>query len=274
VAADRILDAAEEQNVDVIGLSGLITPSLDEMAHVAREMERRKIRKPLLIGGATTSKLHTALRIAPQYGAATVHVHDASRAVGVISDLLSDDRRDAFVANTAAEYGRLRDQYRSRDAEKLLTLEQARERGLKIDWAAARIDTPASTGTRVLPDVPLQELLPFIDWSPFFHAWELRGQYPGILDDGKIGERARELFDDAQALLREIVEKKLLRASAVYGIFPTTSSSTPAIARRKSPRSTRFGSRPQNRPARPISRCPISSLRVRAGGRTSSALSS
>ncbi|HYC93040.1 MAG TPA: methionine synthase [Thermoanaerobaculia bacterium] len=212
VSADRILDTAEKEKVDIVGLSGLITPSLDEMVHVARELERRGFQVPLLIGGATTSKLHTAVRIAPRYSQATVHVLDASRAVGVVSALLSDDQRDAFIAGARAEYEKLRAGVETRQIT-ILPLDEARSRGLKLDFAP---EPPPFTGVRVLEDVPLDEIAPLIDWTPFFQTWELRGRYPQILDE----PRAKELFDDAQELLREIIEKRLLKARAVYGIWP------------------------------------------------------
>ena len=211
VSADKILDTAEEQKVDVIGLSGLITPSLDEMVHVAREMERRKFRVPLLIGGATTSKLHTAVKIAPKYSQPTVHVLDASRAVGVVSSLLSD-QRDHYVDGVAAEYEKLRAGIEQR-AITILPLDEARRRAAQLEF---RPVPPPFTGVRVLEDVPLAELEPFIDWSPFFQTWEMRGRYPQILDE----PRAKELYDDARKLLHEIVEKRLLQARAAYGIWP------------------------------------------------------
>jgi 5-methyltetrahydrofolate--homocysteine methyltransferase len=213
VAADKILDAAEREKVDIIGLSGLITPSLDEMVHVAREMERRKFTVPLLIGGATTSKLHTAVRIAPRYNAPTVHVLDASRAVNVVSTLLSD-RRDDYTRDIRSEYERLREGMEQRTI-KILPLEEARRRAPKLDFAGT-IATPPFTGVRTLDDVPLADIEPFIDWAPFFQTWELRGRYPQILEE----PRAKELFDDARKLLREIVDKRLLKARAVYAIWP------------------------------------------------------
>ena len=211
VSAEKILDFAEKENVDIIGLSGLITPSLDEMVHVAREMERRQFHVPLLIGGATTSKLHTAARIAPRYHAPTVHVLDASRAVGVVSNLLSE-RRDDYARDIEREYDKLREGMESRSIT-ILPLEQARKRGLSLDFTP---EPPPFTGVRVLEDVPLDSIEPFIDWNPFFQTWELRGRYPQILED----ERARELYDDARKLLHEIIEKRLLQARAVYGIWP------------------------------------------------------
>jgi 5-methyltetrahydrofolate--homocysteine methyltransferase len=211
VSADRILDAAEREKVDIIGLSGLITPSLDEMVHVAREMERRHFRVPLLIGGATTSKLHTAVRIAPRYDAPTVHVLDASRAVNVVSTLLSE-RRDDYMRDVRSEYERLREGMEQRHIT-ILPLEEARKRAAKLEFAP---ETPPFTGVRVLEDVPLSEIEPYIDWSPFFQTWEMRGRYPQILAE----PRAKELYDDARKLLQEIIEKRLLKARAVYGIWP------------------------------------------------------
>ncbi len=211
VSADKILDAAEREKADIIGLSGLITPSLDEMVHVAREMERRHFRVPLLIGGATTSKLHTAARIAPRYDAPTVHVLDASRAVNVVSTLLSD-RRDDYMSDVRSEYERLREGMEQRHIT-LLPLEEARKRAPKLEFSP---EGPPFTGIRVLEDVPLAELEPYIDWTPFFQTWELRGRYPQILEE----PRAKELYDDARKLLREIIEKRLLKARAVYAIWP------------------------------------------------------
>ncbi|HEX8172310.1 MAG TPA: methionine synthase [Thermoanaerobaculia bacterium] len=213
VAADKILDAAEQHRADIIGLSGLITPSLDEMAHVAREMERRGFDVPLLIGGATTSKLHTAVRIAPRYHAPTIHVLDASRAVGVVSALLGE-KREELTSGVASEYARLRAEQEARaDARTMLSIEEARRRAPRLAHAP---ETPSFTGVRVLEDVPLDRIEPFIDWTPFFQAWELRGRYPQILNE----PRAKELYDDARKLLSEIIEKRLLKARAVYGIWP------------------------------------------------------
>jgi 5-methyltetrahydrofolate--homocysteine methyltransferase len=212
VPADKILDTAKARNVDVVGLSGLITPSLDEMVHVAREMERREIRLPLLIGGATTSKLHTAVRIAPRYSSPTVHVLDASRAVGVVSSLLGE-KHDDLVASVRAEYEKLRDAQASRESVTILPLDEARRRRPSLEYG----DTPPPPflGARVLDDVPLERIEPFIDWSPFFQAWELRGRFPQILAE----PRAKELYDDARELLQEIIEKRLLKARAAYGFW-------------------------------------------------------
>jgi 5-methyltetrahydrofolate--homocysteine methyltransferase len=216
VPAEKILQTAIDQKADIIGLSGLITPSLDEMAHVAREMERRGFRLPLLIGGATTSKAHTAIKIAPHYSGPVVHVLDASRAVGVVGSLLSDDLRPAFLETLKGDYAKLREQHGERKGKPLLSISQARERSTPIEWKASDLPQPAFTGPKVLDNVPLAELVPFIDWSPFFHTWELRGRFPSILDNAE----AKKLYEDAQRLLQEIVEGNLLRARGVYGFFP------------------------------------------------------
>jgi 5-methyltetrahydrofolate--homocysteine methyltransferase len=225
VPAEKILDTAVREQVDIIGLSGLITPSLDEMVHVAREMERRAIDKPLLIGGATTSKLHTAVKIAPRYSNPTVHVLDASRAVGVVSSLLSDEKRADLVVQVRSEYERLRAQQEARGGErKILTLEEARGRKPVLDYPPA--ERPPFLGARADDDVPLRQIEPFIDWTPFFSAWELRGRYPQILDE----PRARELFDDARKLLAEIIEKRLLTARAVWGFWPAHAAGDDIVA--------------------------------------------
>jgi 5-methyltetrahydrofolate--homocysteine methyltransferase len=220
VSCEKILAAAREQNVDIIGLSGLITPSLDEMAHVAKEMQRQGFTVPLLIGGATTSRAHTSVKIAPSYGQTVAHVLDASRAVGVVGSLINPALKPAFVEKNSADQERLRKEHAAqRDHKPLLDIAVARERRTPIDWAASNVPKPSFTGARVLENFPLEELVPFIDWSPFFHTWELRGRYPAILDDPK----AKELFDDAQALLQRIVREKLFTARAVYGFFPANS---------------------------------------------------
>jgi len=223
VPCEKILKTAREHNVNIIGLSGLITPSLDEMVHVAREMAREGFAVPLLIGGATTSKAHTAVKIAPAYDQPVVHVLDASRAVGVVSKLISSDQKSAFAEKTRLDQEQVRQAHQERGPKTLLTLEQARERKTRIDWQAADIPKPAFTGVRRLDHFPLDEIVPFIDWSPFFHTWELRGRYPKIFDDPTVGSKAKELFEDAQNLLKEIVKKKLLTARAVYGFFQANS---------------------------------------------------
>jgi 5-methyltetrahydrofolate--homocysteine methyltransferase len=270
VPAAKILETAREREADVIGLSGLITPSLDEMVHVAQEMEREGFRLPLLIGGATTSRAHTAVKIAPHYGASTVHVLDASRAVGVVNSLLNEELKSAFDKKTREEYERLRQEHAAKTRKKnLLTLDQARANGNPIDWSRYVPPEPEFLGVRVYATSPessgslpatsedgskatgatkvqrasrqaaerdrlaacaaqkiaieLSDLIEYIDWSPFFHAWELRGRYPAIFDDPKIGKQARELFDDTQALLHHIVAKNLLVARGVHAFWPANS---------------------------------------------------
>jgi 5-methyltetrahydrofolate--homocysteine methyltransferase len=225
VPAAKILETAREKKADAIGLSGLITPSLDEMVHVAQEMEREGFRLPLLIGGATTSRAHTAVKIAPHYGASTVHVLDASRAVGVVNSLLNAELKAAFDRKTREEYERLRREHSAKTREKkLLTLEEARANRTRIDWSGYVPPKPEFLGVRVCaPEkntIAVSDLVPFIDWSPFFHAWELRGRYPAIFDDPKIGKQARELFDDAQELLERIVAKNLLTPRGVHAFWP------------------------------------------------------
>jgi 5-methyltetrahydrofolate--homocysteine methyltransferase len=223
VPADKIIETAIREKADIIGLSGLITPSLDEMVHVAGEMDRRGLNLPLLIGGATTSKRHTAVKIAPAYRNETIHVVDASRAVPVVSALINAEARKALGDKNRAEQRELREQFENRAGTLLLTHEEAARRKLHTEWDERHICVPEFTGRRVLTDFPLTELVAFIDWSPFFHTWEMRGRYPDLLNDPARGPAARELFANAQELLREIVDKKLLTAHAVYGFFPANS---------------------------------------------------
>ncbi|MGE0463363.1 MAG: methionine synthase [Vicinamibacterales bacterium] len=220
VPCDRILHEAVERKVDIVGLSGLITPSLDEMAFVASEMERRGLQLPLLIGGATTSRQHTAVKIAPQYSRATVHVPDASRVTDVVASLLSVEQREDFVARNGAEQATLREQHAGRAERPTLPWAQARANRQRLDFTGAPV--PAFTGARQV-DVDLSELVPFIDWTFFFSAWELKGRFPAILDDPTHGAAARELYSHAQALLTRIVDGKLLRARGVYGFWPACS---------------------------------------------------
>ena len=221
VSCDKILKAARKEKVDMIGLSGLITPSLDEMGHVAKEMQREGFTLPLLIGGATTSRVHTAVKIAPAYERGTLHVLDASRAVGVVGKLLSENDCDDFIAANAKLQDELREKhYSKRKAKPLLPIAEARARAPRIDWRADDIPQPEFTGVRVEDDFPLETLVEFIDWSPFFHAWELQGRYPKIFDDATVGEKAKELFDDAKELLDRIVGEKLFTAKCAYGFFP------------------------------------------------------
>ena len=225
VPREKILSTAREKDADMIGLSGLITPSLEEMVLVAREMERMGFRVPLLIGGATTSRVHTAAKIAPAYSGPVVHVPDASRAVSTVSDLMQPTGKERFMEKVRLEQEEIRARLRDRKPPReLVTLDQARARKIVIDWGSEVIPVPAFTGSRTLADMPLDQIVPFIDWTPFFHVWELRGRYPQILDDAEAGDRARELWRDAQALLAEIVARRMLAAKAVYGFFPANSS--------------------------------------------------
>ena len=224
VPAQKILDTAREVNADMIGLSGLITPSLEEMSHVAREMQRQGFTMPLMIGGATTSRAHTALKIDPHYKAPTVWVKDASRAVGVAQSLVSPELRGPFMAANDADYADIRQRHRNRgDAKRLVSLEKARAQKFDGDWANYTPPAPLQPGLHVFDDYPLQELLPLIDWVPFFNAWELAGRFPAILTDAVVGKQATELFHDAQAMLKRIVDEKWLKASAVFGLWPANS---------------------------------------------------
>jgi 5-methyltetrahydrofolate--homocysteine methyltransferase len=224
VPAEKILETARVEAVDVIGLSGLITPSLDEMVHMAQEMERLDFRLPLLIGGATTSRAHTAVKIAPHYGGPTVHVLDASRAVGVVSALISEDQKPGFVEKNREDQQRLREEYANKNADKkMISIGDARQRRTPIDWTTTPIDVPEFLGPRVIWNQSLDELVHYIDWSPFFHTWELRGRFPKIFDDPEVGEQARSLFEDAQKLLQDIVKGKLFTARGVYGFWPANS---------------------------------------------------
>lgn len=224
VPRERILSAARELQADMIGLSGLITPSLEEMVVVAREMEREGFKIPLLIGGATTSQAHTAVKIAPVYSGAVVYVPDASRAATVVGSLMRPVSRDGFVAAVRIAQQEIRTAHKERKPQRaMLTLDEARKRRFRSTWDEAEIAIPSFTGERTLLDFPLDQIVPFVDWSPFFHAWELRGRFPGILDDAKVGERARELYHDGRVLLDEIVTRRLIAARAVYGFFPANS---------------------------------------------------
>ncbi|MEN8178247.1 MAG: methionine synthase [Pseudomonadota bacterium] len=225
VPADTILREAREQQVDIIGLSGLITPSLDEMVHVAKEMQRLGMNQPLLIGGATTSIAHTAVKIEPQYEHPVVYVPDASRAVGVASNLLSDELRDDYVAGIKEEYETVRQRRANKnEARNLVSIAEARANPTPIDWSENDPVKPAKPGITVLDDIPIKELSEYIDWTFFFHAWQLKGRYPKILQDEHKGEEARKLFADVQAMLQQVIDEQWLRASAVVGIFPANAS--------------------------------------------------
>jgi len=231
VSAATIVEQARTHRVDLVGLSGLITPSLEEMQHVVAELQREGLTQPVLIGGATTSRMHTAVRIQPKSVHPVVHVTDASRAVGVASALLNDNRRPGFVAELGEDYERYRQRFADkRSTAELMTLVAARDHRLGIDWEATPPVRPARPGVTVLDDVPLSTLVPFIDWTPLFHAWELRGKYPRILNDTTIGEEATRLFADAQAMLDDWVNSGRVRARAVYGLFPAASVDQEDIA--------------------------------------------
>ena len=224
VPAEKIIAAAIEHQVDVIGLSGLITPSLDEMVHVADELQRKNLNFPLLIGGATTSKAHTAVKIFPKYGHTVVHVNDASRAVGVVSQLL-DHNNVQYKADLKIDYEDFRIKFLDRQIEKeYVTIEEARKQKFSIDWENEEISKPNFLGIKVIENQDLRELLDFVDWSPFFRSWELHGKYPQILTDEVVGEQATELFKEAKVLLDKILDEKLFTAKGIFGIFPANSN--------------------------------------------------
>jgi 5-methyltetrahydrofolate--homocysteine methyltransferase len=229
VPAEKIIQTAIEQKVDVIGLSGLITPSLDEMVYIASELERQNLNFPLLIGGATTSKAHTAVKIDLKYKNAVVHVNDASRAVNVVSSLLGDRNKD-YVSDLKDEYSDFREKFLNRQIDKdYVSIEEARKNHFSIDWENEDIFTPNNLGVTVIEDQDLNELLPFVDWSPFFRSWDLHGKYPNILEDEVVGAQAKELFKDAQVILKRILDEKLLKAKAIFGIFKANSNDTDDI---------------------------------------------
>ena len=225
VPATKILETARKEGADIIGLSGLITPSLDEMCHVAAEMEREGFALPLLIGGATTSRVHTAVKIHPNYRRGqTVYVTDASRAVGVVSQLMSKQAQGPFVSDVRAEYAKIAAAHaRGEENKRRLSLADARKNALRFDWSAYRPTRPRFTGTRIFDNYPVAELIDYIDWSPFFSTWELTGKFPAILDDEKFGEAARSLYDDATAMLKKIVDENWFKAAAIVGFWPAQS---------------------------------------------------
>ncbi|MDM1557017.1 MULTISPECIES: methionine synthase [Chryseobacterium] len=229
VPAEKIIQTAIAEKVDVIGLSGLITPSLDEMVYIASELERQNLDFPLLIGGATTSKAHTAVKIDLKYKNAVVHVNDASRAVNVVSSLLGD-RNKEYVSDLKNDYSDFREKFLNRQVDKdYVSIEEARENKFKIDWENEEIFTPNNLGITIIENQDLRELLPFIDWSPFFRSWDLHGKYPNILEDEVVGVQAKELFKDAQVILNRILDEKLLKAKAIFGIFKANSNETDDI---------------------------------------------
>ncbi len=221
VSCDKILQTAIDINADIIGLSGLITPSLDEMVFVAKEMERLNFKTPLIIGGATTSRAHTAVKIDQNYSGPVVHVLDASRTVPVVGNLLQPEQKETYAKTVKAEYEVLRDSYLNRKKDKqFITLPEARANKFPIEWRPEDVYTPKVLGTQVFTDYPLGEIVNYIDWTPFFQAWELHGKYPKILSDEVVGAEAVRVFEDAQVLLKKVVKEKLLQANAVVGIYP------------------------------------------------------
>jgi 5-methyltetrahydrofolate--homocysteine methyltransferase len=224
VPADKILDAAQKENADIIGLSGLITPSLDEMVHIAKEMKRRNMTQPLLIGGATTSRMHTAVKIAPEYQHGVVHVLDASRSVTVAGSLLSKEQKEPFLKSTTEEYIKLKEGFDNKKSIKqYLSYQDALQHKANIDWANFNATNPQFTGTKVFADVDLNELRPFIDWKPFFIAWEMHGNFPEILSDTIVGKEATKLYNDANALLDKIITEKWLTAKGTIGFWEAAS---------------------------------------------------
>jgi len=225
VPCEKIIQTAIEQKVDIIGLSGLITPSLDEMEYVASELDRQNLDFPLLIGGATTSKAHTAVKIAPKYRSTVVHGGDASRTVNIVNSLLSEEKSAEYKKELKKEYDEFREKFLARQTDKeYVSIQEAREKRFKIDWANETIIKPKKLGITVIEDQGFRELLPFVDWSPFFRSWDLHGRFPNILEDEKVGEQARELWADAQVILDKILSEKLLKAKAVFGLFPANSN--------------------------------------------------
>lgn len=224
VSTERILDEAEKQQVDIVGLSGLITPSLEEMIYVASEMKRRGMEKPLLIGGATTSKIHTAVKIEPSYNHPVIHVKDASKSVGVVSALLSHEKRSALIKGTKDEYETLRNKYAQAGRDvRYLSLGKARENAPLLEWSPKTILKPRQTGIHSLNDFSIEKISHYINWIFFFTTWELKGKFPDIFDHPDFGVEARKLYDDAQEMLQQIIDEKWLTASGVYGIFPANS---------------------------------------------------
>ena len=225
VPCEKIIQTAIEQKVDIIGLSGLITPSLDEMEYVASELDRQNLDFPLLVGGATTSKAHTAVKIAPKYRNTVVHGGDASRTVNIVNSLLSEEKSAEYKKELKKEYDEFREKFLARQTDKeYVSIEEAREKRFKIDWENETIIKPKKLGITIIENQDFRELLPFVDWSPFFRSWDLHGRYPDILEDEKVGEQARELWADAQVILDKILNEKLLKAKAIFGLFPANSN--------------------------------------------------
>jgi 5-methyltetrahydrofolate--homocysteine methyltransferase len=234
VPPEKIIETAKKENVDVIGLSGLITPSLDEMVYLAKEMERQKFKVPLLIGGATTSKAHTAVKIDTQYKNAVVHVNDASRAVTVVGDLLNKKTSHLYTAKLKKDYDEFRTKFLKRGKEKsYISIEAARKKKYKIDWNSSEIIKPKELGIQTLEQLSLKELVPFIDWSPFFRSWDLHGKFPAILSDKVVGEQASIMYEEAQQMIKEIIAKQLLKPKAIFGLFEANSINEDDISVRK-----------------------------------------
>jgi len=234
VPPEKIIETAKKEKVDIIGLSGLITPSLDEMVYLAKEMERQNFEVPLLIGGATTSKAHTAVKINPEYKNAVVHVNDASRAVTVVSDLLNKDTVNEYVLNLKKDYDLFREKFLKRGKSKsYISLEETRQNKFTIDWDTSIIVQPKEMGIQVLNQLSLKELVPFIDWSPFFRSWDLHGKFPNILTDDLVGEQATQLYADANVMLKEIIAKQLLKPTAIFGLFEANSINDDDISIKK-----------------------------------------
>ena len=230
VPTDKILDTAEKENVDIIGLSGLITPSLDEMVHVAHEMKRQGMKQPLLIGGATTSRMHTAVKIAPQYDNGVVHVLDASSSVTVAGSLLSKEQKPDFLNNIKTEYEKLKEDFgNKKSAKQYLSFAEAQQNKAKIDWNNYKPPVPTFTGTKVFDDYDLAEIAKYIDWQPFFIAWEMHGKFPQILSDEIIGKEATKLYNDANALLDKIIDEKWLTAQGVIGFWEANATAPDTI---------------------------------------------
>ena len=224
VPPERIIETAKNEQVDIVGLSGLITPSLDEMVFLAKEMERQQFSVPLLIGGATTSKAHTAVKIDPQYSASVVHVNDASRAVTVVGDLLNKQSSGDYKKNVKLDYETFRKKFLQRGKQKqFLSIEDARNNAMKIDWATTELSTPVKPGMHIIEDLDLNGLLTYIDWTPFFRSWDLHGKYPAIFEDELVGSQASDLFSDAQEMLKEVIDNKKLKAKAVFGLYAANS---------------------------------------------------
>ena len=221
VPAEKIIETAVAEKVDIIGLSGLITPSLEEMSSFAKEMQRRELDIPIMIGGATTSKMHTAVKIAPHYEHPVVYVPDASRSVSVASKLLSDDQKTAFFEDLKEDYAKVRERFTQQNEQRqLLSLEKARANSFKSDWTATPPAKPNMTGVEIIDDISFATLQPYIDWTPFFHTWQLKGKYPKILQDKKLGKQATELFADAQKMIQTFIDRPEIVAKGIVGIFP------------------------------------------------------